>query len=447
MPVFDDTTQTTLDVQREKLNFIALEYHRQYADTLFCLEESMWYFWNGKIYQAKHELQIMTILTQRMPDVLEMPIKKRREILDNLKSLCWIKSEDFNREDGLTFENGFLSTKTLDFFPHDKKRLSTILIDYKYEPDSKTVLWEKSLDEIFDNNSSKKNCLQEFFGYCLSKETNLKRALWLIGESDTGKSVILDTLTNLLWKENVSALPLKYFDDGQHIGILQNKLANISTETDPRVENYETQFKIITSGERLIANPKYLPQYHFYPFCKIVMAANRLPRIDDKSNAIYNRLLLIRCDKIFEIEKQDTKLAEKLKEELPGILNWAIAGLKRLRERGHFVKDQEMISLLEDLKLENNPVLQWANENIAVSPGKELEKGEVYLKYTAWAKENGYVHLGLAKFSSYFWEIFRNDTKQKCQRPIGTDRKRIWPGLTWKTETETKEEQVEEWTE
>ena len=84
---------------------------------------------------------------------------------------------------------------------------------------------------------------------------------------------------------------------------------------------------------------------------RLVIFSNELPRLGDSSGALAGRMILLRLTRSF-YGQEDTGLTDRLLGELPGILNWAIAGWQRLRERGRFRQPtaaDEMVDELSDL--------------------------------------------------------------------------------------------------
>src|SRR6202023_2117735 len=63
---------------------------------------------------------------------------------------------------------------------------------------------------------------------------------------------------------------------------------------------------------------------------RFILLSNELPRIADASGALANRFIVLMMTKTF-IGNEDIELTAKLLRELPGILNWAIEGYRRLR--------------------------------------------------------------------------------------------------------------------
>lgn len=159
------------------------------------------------------------------------------------------------------------------------------------------------------------------------------------------------------------------------------------------------------------------------------MAANIFPRITDHSSAFYKRLLLIPCDRIFSEEEQNKNLKSELKNELPGILNWAIDGLTRLNKRGMFKQYDFMKDAVEDLENDNNPINLFFNEHIEIAMGSETEKGDLYKKYKEWSDINKNYPLPHNKFSSCIFKRFHKQTPKDVQnKETG---KRIWRNIKY----------------
>src|SRR5205823_3889087 len=90
------------------------------------------------------------------------------------------------------------------------------------------------------------------------------------------------------------------------------------------------------------------------PTARVLMIANERPPIGDRSEGMWARMLLIPFRKSF-VGKEDIHLTRTLRNELPGIFNWALAGLARLRSQKQFTEPQ--ISEAEKLqyKRDSNP--------------------------------------------------------------------------------------------
>src|SRR5208282_6075684 len=91
---------------------------------------------------------------------------------------------------------------------------------------------------------------------------------------------------------------------------------------------------------------------------RIVMLCNELPYLPDASGAMGNRFVLIRFLECF-LGKEDPDLSRKLTAQLAGIFNWALEGLKRLRERGRFTMPDTSADVLQDYIEGSNPLADF----------------------------------------------------------------------------------------
>lgn len=441
VPKFNDKPKA--DVTKHRSIWVAEEIWEHHKDILYA-NSSFWQ-WDGRIYRQIDDIDWMIVTAKRFPAFEEISPKQQKEVLEVYKRFAKKEASLFNKEDGLCFLNKYLDLNTLEVHDHDKKRINTILIPYEYDPAAQCLLWEKVLDDIFERNINNKKILQEFFGYCLTRDTKKMKALFMIGEGNTGKSTILDVLALMVGQDNVSVLSPRYYKDSMRVSAIENRLVLMSHEIPKRIEDYEAEFRQIVSGQTLEANPKHQKPYKFKPFCKVVWAMNELPRIDDHTSAFYNRVLPIEFNRIFVEEEQDKELLSKLSLELAGILNWSINGLKTLQERKCFLKDAYMKEHIEEMRLQNNPIASWVKEFIIIKSGSDIIKSEAYQKYSLWCGISGHRPVSSNKFGFEFYRILKATTK-KDFRQGGGERLRVWPGLAWTTET-GKEQQTADWNE
>jgi putative DNA primase/helicase len=369
------------------------------------------------------------IVKQWVADLVGKDLTKQKaeEIIYFLQARVFIEPKDLNNTNLLNLKNGFFDLDTWTSIPHSPIIFSTIQLDVTFDPEAKCDLWLKTLHEIFPDEvgDQKISVLQEFFGLCLTKETKYEKALLCIGEGSNGKSVVLWILQHLLKKENVSAIPLEKFDNSHYLVNLFGKLANISIETNAKSEVYDSTFKAVVTGDLIQADQKFKPAIHFNPFCKLVFATNNLPRVDDKSDAFFRRLLIIRFNRQFTETEQNKDLKYQLLSELDGILIWSLEGLKRLRDRGYFQNPDDMKKEIEDYRRENNSVLVFVEEVCELDPNKEISKSKLYSIFQEWSKLNGFHPMGKLKFGK---ELRRQlDNKVSDSRVTNGDR--IWIGI------------------
>jgi putative DNA primase/helicase len=403
------------------------------VDLAHCIEENRFYVYKNGYWQEIYEVELLKEIAthSEFKFVVKHAISKRKQIIENLKILTQRRLELFNVKGYLNFDVGEFDPLSIQMLDHDKENYSTMRIDYPFDGSAKCPLWEKTLLEIFENDVQKVGLLQEFIGYCITPDISHKKALLLLGDTDSGKSTILNILRLMLGAKNCSSVPLKYLSHPQYTPMMINKFANIDADVAKDAQSYEAEFKIITSGEPISCNQKFVETFEFVPRCKIVLAANIFPTITDHSSAFYSRLILIPCNRRFSEQEKNRNLVKQLTEELAGIFNWAVAGLRRLNERGMFPQDNFMLEAVKELEDINNPTNIFFEDHVEIEIGDHvhIEKGVLYEYYKAWAMKSGHGYLTLARFSEAVYKKFSKVTP-KTTNLVATG-KRIWRNLKY----------------
>jgi len=350
---------------------------------------------------------------------------KVNEMLSFVRTCAFINVKELNDTPYLNLKNGLFDIESGKLCPHDPAVYSIIQLDVTYDYMAKCNMWIKMLNEIFENDQSKIEILQEYFGLCLTKETKYEKALICIGEGANGKSVILNTIRDMIGKENCSAIPLEKFNNSHYVANLFGKLVNISIETNAKAEVYDSTFKAIVSGDPIEADPKFKKPFTFQPVCKLIFAVNNLPRVDDKTEAFYRRLMIIRFNREFKEEEQNKNLRKELINELDGIFLWCLEGLKRLKARGYFDINKSIKDEIEEYKKENNNVIVFVNEECILDPLLTETKKDLYLAYTEYCNSNGNKPISQIKFCK---ELVKRFSLSRNSRygPLGT---RTWDGI------------------
>lgn len=404
----------------------------------YCIEEDKWYQYSLGYWKQIDEIELMSIALQHFNganntvNITRFSSSRRGQILDNLVFLVFKKLTDFNKNGFLNFDIGEFDPITQTMHDHKKENYSTLRMPYPYHHSGKIDLWLKTLDEVFEGNEDKIEVLQEFFGYCLTRDTKQRKALLLIGPSNCGKSTILWTLRNLVGDENCSDVGVNFLGNPQHGQDMMNKLINFDTDTAQDADSYEEAFKKIVGGEPIRCSPKYVKTFSYKPYAKQAYGSNGFPRVTDHSEAFYNRLLPIPCERVFDEEEQKKDLPEQLKAEMSGIFNWAVEGLQRLNKRGYFEIKDFMKQARQDLRDESNPIDVFFRETIETT--KEFDsyivKPELYNKYLDWCRNNGNSPMSNIKFSKTVFQKYSKVTEKSSRLDNGTS---IWRYLKYKT--------------
>ncbi|MEM4330377.1 MAG: phage/plasmid primase, P4 family, partial [Candidatus Bilamarchaeaceae archaeon] len=368
------------------------------------------YKWNGKYWQEWYLDKIEALALNMLGIEAQADRAKTVARQIYLKSLIPDDRELNDQHHLLCLRNGMLNLNTLQLEPHKKEHFSTIMLDYDYDPDAECPTWINFLQEVIPDGNARIQ-LQQFFGYCLTRETRYAKALILVGPGQDGKSTILNVLRNLIGEKNCSAVPMSELNEPFQRATLYNKLLNTSTEEDRKIFG-SAMFKAIVTGDYINASYKHRDFFEFKPFCKLAFATNFMPQVSDFSHGFYRRILGIKFTKQFLGKDDDKFLLDKLLKEISGIFNWALQGLLFLREYNDFIESETSENFLKEYKKFNNPVLAFIEDCCEVAEGNQDEyrvpTKEAYLAYTQYCRLFGYMPMHQQNFGMALRNVIKN---------------------------------------
>jgi putative DNA primase/helicase len=265
-------------------------------------------------------------------------------------------------------------------------------------------LWLAFLDRIFDGDAELIAFVQRAVGYSLTGETGEHVFFLLHGTGANGKGTLVETVKKLLGDYaraiRVEALlASNYNTDGgpnEDVANLLGVRFASTAEPGDQFRLNEARVKALTGGDTISARRLHSHLFEFTPTHKIWLAANHKPEIRGLDEGIWRRVLLIPFDVTIPEKERDTKLLDKLAAELPGVLNWAIQGLRTYREVG-LNPPERVIAATQDYRAEQNVLADFISELCVTQKqlslvGKNIGLPslgkDVYSEYCRWAAEN-----------------------------------------------------------
>ena len=128
----------------------------------------------------------------------------------------------------------------------------------------------------------------------------------------------------------------------------------------------------ISSQDQMTVARKFKSAWDGQLMTRFMIITNDLPSMSDNSGALAGRYMILLLIKSF-FGKEDPALTGKLLKELPGILNWAIAGYRRLRERGHFVQPKSSQEAADEIEMLAAPVKAFIRDRCQIGAGLSVE--------------------------------------------------------------------------
>ncbi len=393
---------------------------------------SDFYIWNGHFYQLLHPKTIEANIYKYLQGAGSMAFNIRpgfvKAVIGNLMGYCFVDANinqrtfisDPNRDgELLPFRNGILDLKayidnpgtplislTDDFF-------TVVSVPYDYDPTACCTAFPKFLDDILPN-AELQMILQEMYGYCLTDDLRYHKMFILIGEGGNGKSVILDILKAMLGDGNVSSLPLERLGERFQLAITQGKFANLSPEIGHLDRTNEGLLKALISGDPVVYERKFNDSVTEVPTTHMVFGANFVPKFYDKSQGIWRRLIIIPFDISIPEERQDRELAKRIiATELPGILNWSLQGLRRLRKQGKFTVSSKSDSAKEQHQVESSSARLFLTEKCVAIVNCAVDTTTLYNYYSTYCHCSGLRALSIVSFGKELKKVFPDVVKTR----------------------------------
>ena len=291
----------------------------------------------------------------------------------------------------LTLKNGLYDLNKEELVPHDPSVFTTNLLPYEFDPDAKCPLWEKFLYDVFFGKQDVINFVKQAVGYSFLKDIPTAALFLLIGEGSNGKSVFINTTTNLFGEENVANVNLHQMSDEYYIQDLFGKMVNLSSESSHK-KRFDTEIiKAAVAGDWISGRLPYKPPSKFKPYAKHFLSINTIPKNDDLSYGWEGRIYPIEFNRLFAEKDADKQMTNKLKLELSGIFNWALEGYRSLRGQDYvFIESASINQAKQNYKNQSNSVynfiattLSKVNEN-DITPLKNI-----YDKYKFFCDSEG----------------------------------------------------------
>ena len=358
------------------------------------IEQQLYKFLNKALARDKNgDVRPFNPTKQKIDQIVHA--LRRGTLIDQDRDVpLWLNDLDRSAKNLVACRNGILNVETRELIDHDPAFFTTNAVPLDFDASApEPTRWLKFLEEVWPDDEEAELCLQEIFGYFLADDTRQHKIFLIWGPKRGGKGTIVDVLLRLLGRDNVVFQTLKSMaGEFGRWPLIDKKLCAVTdARLGPKTDTAalaETMLSI-SGGDPQTINRKLQSFWNGYLKVRFLITTNDLPRINDASGTLPSRFILLRMTESF-YGREDLDLKEKLLIELPGILNWALAGLKRLRKRGHFDMPNSSRDALQQLEELASPTTAFLREWCIVGPAEEIGIEELYVAYKKWCEVAGH---------------------------------------------------------
>ncbi|MEM6283785.1 MAG: phage/plasmid primase, P4 family [Chloroflexota bacterium] len=304
----------------------------------------------------------------------------------------YLPPEDTLPQNGdlIPMRNGVFNVRTGVLHAHAAENYFRHGLDFDYNPQAHCEHWKLTLEQILVTPAGRTDFdliafVQEAMGYCFWGDNRLQAAFLFYGDGGTGKSTIIEVLQSMI--QSAVPIDLETLNEYQMASLVDVRLAVVS-EFEDNATFPEAAFKRLLSSDLVQARFPHGRPFSFQPVCTVVGAMNTLPRVKDRSHGVFRRVFIVPFHRV--VASPDVYLAQKLQKEAPGIFAWAMEGLARLRDRGHFQPPQQVVDAGNEWRYRNDTERQFINSRyVRVNTDGLIASAELYRLYKEWCKENG----------------------------------------------------------
>lgn len=422
----------------------------------FIPEWSKWIVWNGSRWEIDNDGAAMRLAKETVEamysEALSLANEEDRTALRRhalkaqaearLKAMVSLAESEAtvvllaNRLDAdpwvLGAQNGVVELKTGKFRPARREDLITKRANVVFDPNACCPNWLKFLDTVTDADGSLQSYIQRMVGYALTGSVREEVMFVLYGTGNNGKSTFRETVHSLVGDYALASdagLLIERKTPGgatpELARLKARRLVSIN-ETSENDHLNEARVKFITSHDKIAARNLYQGFFDFDPSHKTFLTTNHRPIIRGTDIGIWRRIHLLPFTVAIAPDNVEKDFRERrLMPELPGILNWALAGLAVYLKQG-LAPPQVVLASTEEYRNDMDVIGQWIAERCEVDPMASVPTGVAYRDYQQWAAEEVGWEIKIQRFG-------RNLSERGFSPEKGTHGKRMIRGLRLKS--------------
>jgi putative DNA primase/helicase len=347
-------------------------------------------------------------------DINILPYKASRakvsDIIDSLNRVCpiendpptWLDNKKHTSPSNLiTFNNGVLDVNEyidgkIVLHNPDPNLFTFNIFPYNFDEDADSKLFKEFRDDIFETDPIRDQLLAQWFGYNTVPDMSLDTVMLFTGVPRSGKSTLLDVLGRMLGKDQCVSIDFRDlispFGREPMLGKLAALLGDVKSPRPADAESALEMILRISGGDPVGVNRKMIKALaQVYLTVRFTMAMNNLPVFSDHARAFQARLAIIGFDKSYVGREKPHLKQQLIKEAAEGkMINYALRGLKDLRERGKFIMPDSSRPILDLMTQISSPVVMFVKECCILGKDDVVSKDMLFDAWRGWCDETGH---------------------------------------------------------
>jgi putative DNA primase/helicase len=292
----------------------------------------------------------------------------------------------------LNTPDGIIDLSNGQMRPHDRAALCSKMTAVA-PAGSDCPRWQRFLDQVTDGDAELKSFLRRIAGYGLTGSTCEHALFFLHGTGANGKGTFLNTLTAILgdYAKVASMAAFTESHSDRHptdLAMLRGARLVIAQETEEGRRWAESRIKALTGGDPITARFMRQDFFTYMPQFKLLIAGNHKPGLRNIDEAIRRRFHLLPFTVRISPEERDPQLFEKLREEWPAILAWALEGCLDWKAQG-LRPPHAVVEATAEYFDDEDVFGRWLEECCVRDDMAHETTRDLYEAWTGWAQRSG----------------------------------------------------------
>lgn len=422
----------------------------KYGDRVrYCHPLKRWFIWDGKRWQRDDRGRIVRLCKKVALGILDEAKqardKDREPIMnwartsqrrDRLAAMAALAQPDVAvMPDELDADrwrfnclNGTIDLRTGNLHPHNPDDLMTKVAPVEFDPEATCPRFEQFLGETFGGDVELIECVQRWQGHSLTGDISEQHLVIYFGAGNNGKSVLLDTIAGLMGPYAAEAPPdlltvRKHPEHPTEIADLLGRRLVIASETEKDAKLRLQLIKRLTGNARLKGRHMREDYFEFDRTHKLILVTNNLPSVEEDTEAVWRRLIVVPFDQVIPEAQRDRSLLQTLEKEWPGILAWLVRGCLTWQKEG-LNPPHTVAMATRQFRSEANSLMAFLDECCVLGGEAFTPSSQLGAAYEQWCKDNERRPVKAGAFGKTLRTLGCRD-----ERPQG---KRGWVGVQLK---------------
>lgn len=286
--------------------------------------------------------------------------------------------------------NGTYDLDADELLTHDAGDLLSLASPVAYDPDAASPHFDAFLARVLPDEDTRA-FVQRVFGMAMIGDATAKQHVFPVfqGTGRNGKGTLMRLVQAVFgsYYAGISKSLLVVRNREEHSAILAalfHKRLVTAQEVGERDTWDAAMIKELTGGDDITARFMRENNFTFSPSHTLVMAANNWPKVSAKDEAFWRRVRKVPFTTVFE--RDDPRAEKVLMAELPGVLNWLLAGCRDFRANG-LGEPAQVAAATAASRADSDPLQAFLSEYVEVThdPYDTVAFAELYDRlYLSW---------------------------------------------------------------